>query len=94
MLTARLEMPWRTYNTRDKIDMFAKTLLDKVRTLPGVAKHGTQFERALMGGWQTGFWREGTPQPTAADMLSADLEVVAGDLFFRHSKRHYCAAEH
>src|SRR5207302_9420404 len=29
LLTARLELPWRTYNTRDKIDMFAKTLLDK-----------------------------------------------------------------
>src|SRR5438270_7385096 len=26
MLTARLEMPWRTYNTRAKIDLFAKTL--------------------------------------------------------------------
>src|SRR5438874_10336669 len=81
MLTARLEMPWRTYNTRDKIDMFAKTLLDKVRTLPGVQSAGISSNGPLMGGWQTGFWREGTPQPTAADMLSADLEVVAGDYF-------------
>src|SRR5881275_1606441 len=81
MLTARLEMPWRTYNTRDKIDMFAKTLLDKVRTLPGVQSTGLSSNGPLMGGWQTGFWREGTPQPTAADMLSADLEVVAGDYF-------------
>jgi len=81
MLTARLEMPWRTYNTRDKIDMFAKTLLDKVRTLPGVQSAGLSSNGPLMGGWQTGFWREGTPQPTAADMLSADLEVVAGDYF-------------
>src|SRR5437773_7137327 len=74
MLTARLEMPWRTYNTRDKIDMFAKTLLDKVRTLPGVQSVAISSNAPLMGGWQTGFWREGTPQPTAADMLSADLE--------------------
>src|SRR5256884_649814 len=81
MLTARLEMPWRTYNTRDKIDMFAKTLLDKVRTLPGVQSVAISSNAPLMGGWQTGFWREGTPQPTAADMLSADLEVVAGDYF-------------
>jgi putative ABC transport system permease protein len=34
MLTARLEMPWQTYNTRDKIDMFAKTLLDKCELFP------------------------------------------------------------
>src|SRR5438552_2246511 len=81
MLTARLEMPWRTYNTRDKIDMFAKTLLDKVRTLPGVQSVAISSNAPLMGGWQTGLWREGTPQPKAADMLSADLEVVAGDCF-------------
>jgi putative ABC transport system permease protein len=34
-----------------------------------------------MGGWQTGFWREGTPQPPPSQMLSADLEVVRGDYF-------------
>src|SRR5260370_16937313 len=61
--------------------MFAKTLLDKVRTLPGVQSVAISSNAPLMGGWQTGFWREGTPQPTAADMLSADLEVVAGDYF-------------
>src|SRR5438067_6425639 len=81
MLTARLEMPWRTYNTRDKIDLFAKTLLDKVRTLPGVQSAAISSNAPLMGEWQTGFWREGTAQPTAADMLSADLEVAAGDYF-------------
>src|SRR6184192_576188 len=41
MLTARLEMPCWTYNTGDKIDMFAKTLLDKMRTLPGVQSAAT-----------------------------------------------------
>ena len=81
MLTARLEMPWQTYNTRVKIDMFAKTLLDRVRTLPGAQSVAISSNAPLMGGWQTGFWREGTPQPTAADTLSADLEVVAGDYF-------------
>src|SRR6185295_8530482 len=78
LLTARLELPWQTYNTRDKIDMFAKMLLDKARTLPGVQSVAISSNGPLMGGWQTGFWREGTPQPTAADTLSADLEVVAG----------------
>jgi len=34
-----------------------------------------------MGGWQTGFWREENPRPQPSDMLSSDLEVVAGDYF-------------
>jgi putative ABC transport system permease protein len=34
-----------------------------------------------MGGWQTGFWREGKPRPQPSDMLNSDLEVVAGDYF-------------
>jgi putative ABC transport system permease protein len=34
-----------------------------------------------MGSWQTGFWREGSPQPPPSQMLNADLEVVRGDYF-------------
>jgi putative ABC transport system permease protein len=81
MFTARLELPWRTYSDRDKIDMFARTLLDKVRAIPGVQSAAVSSNGPLMGGWQTGFWREGAPQPTAAQTLSADLEVVRGDYF-------------
>src|SRR5213596_2699156 len=40
LFTARLELPWRKYNDRDKIDIFAKRLLDKVRALPGVQSAG------------------------------------------------------
>ena len=81
LLTARFELPWRTYNTRDKIGIFTKSVLDKVRALPGVQGAAVSSNPPLMGGWQTGFWREGTPQPTAAQTLSADLEVVGGDYF-------------
>src|SRR5213076_1883733 len=35
----------------------------------------------LMGGWQTGFWREENPRPQPSDMLNSDLEVVGGDYF-------------
>src|SRR5438093_8287925 len=31
LFTARFELPWRIYNNRDKIDTFAKALLDTVR---------------------------------------------------------------
>jgi putative ABC transport system permease protein len=34
-----------------------------------------------MGGWQTGFYREGVPPPSSSNMPSADLEVIAGDYF-------------
>src|SRR6266480_4633468 len=81
MLTARLEMPWRTYNTRDKIDIFARTLLDKVRTLPGVQNAALSSNGPLMGGWQTGFWRQENGRPQPSDRLNSDLEVVAGDYF-------------
>src|SRR5213595_4278972 len=34
-----------------------------------------------MGGWQTGFYREGVPAPSPSNMPSADLEVITGDYF-------------
>src|SRR5881398_564276 len=81
LFTTRFELPWRIYNDRDKIDMFAKTLVEKVRALPGVQTAGVSSNGPLMGGWQTGFWREGSPEPTAVQMLNADLEVIGGDYF-------------
>ena len=81
LFTARLELPWKTYNDRAKIVTFTNALLERVRTLPGVQSAGVSSNAPLMGGWQTGFWREGTPQPAPAQMLNADLEVVTGDYF-------------
>src|SRR5438309_4484493 len=81
LFTARFELPWRKYNDRDKIDIFAKALLDKVRALSGVQNVALSSNGPLMGGWQTGFWREENPRPQPADMLNSDLEVVRGDYF-------------
>jgi putative ABC transport system permease protein len=81
LFTARFELQWRKYNDRDKIDMFAKTLLDKVRALPGVQNAAVSSNGPLMGGWETGFWREENPRPQPSDMLNSDLEVVRGDYF-------------
>jgi putative ABC transport system permease protein len=81
LFTARFELPWRKYNNRDKIDIFAKALLDKVRALPGVQNVALSSNGPLMGGWQTGFWREENPRPQPSDMLNSDLEVVGGDYF-------------
>src|SRR5205085_8653326 len=36
LFTTRFELPWRKYNDRDKVDAFAKALIDKIHSLPGV----------------------------------------------------------
>jgi putative ABC transport system permease protein len=81
LFTARFELPWLKYNNREKIDIFAKALLDKVRALPGVQNVAVSSNGPLMGGWQTSFWREENPRPHPSDMLNSDLEVVDGDYF-------------
>ena len=81
LFTGRFELPWRTFNDRDKIDTVARALLDKMRAVPGIENAALSSNGPLMGIWQTGFWREGTPQPPPSQMLNADLEVVRGDYF-------------
>jgi putative ABC transport system permease protein len=81
LFTARFDLSWKKYNDREKIDIFARQLLDKVRTLPGVQNAAVSSNGPLMGGWQTGFWREENARPQPADMLNSDLEVVGGDYF-------------
>ena len=81
LFSARLELPWKTYNKREKIATYTKALLDKVTALPGVQSVGIGSNSPLMGGWQTGFWREEKGRPQPSDMLNADLEVVTGDYF-------------
>src|SRR6059058_6111815 len=81
LFTARFELPWKTFNDRDKINIFARAVLDKVRALPGIENAALSSNGPLMGSWQTGFWREGVPQPPPSQMLNADLEVVRGDYF-------------
>ena len=81
LVSARLELPFKTYSSREKVVIFTKALLDRVRMLPGVQSAGIGSNSPLMGGWQTGFVREGSPQPAPGQMPSADLEVITGDYF-------------
>jgi putative ABC transport system permease protein len=81
LFTARLELPWKTYSSREKIGTFTKALLDRVRALPGVQSAGIGSNSPLMGGWQTEFYREGVPTPSPSNLPSADLEVITGDYF-------------
>jgi predicted permease len=81
LFTARLELAWKTYSSREKIGTFTKALLDKISAVPGVRSAGIGSNSPLMGGWQTGFYREGTPPSSSSNMPSADLEVITGDYF-------------
>src|SRR5213596_914918 len=81
LFTARIELPWKTYSSREKIATLTKPLLDGVRALPGVQGAGIGSNSPLMGGWQTGFYREGAPPSSPSNMPSADLEVITGDYF-------------
>ncbi len=90
LFTARFELPWKKYNdrsasgmvpSRDKINTFRKALIDKVHALPCIQSAAVSSNGPLMGGWQTGFWREENGRPQPSDMLNADLEVIGGDYF-------------
>ncbi len=81
MITAKMDLPFRVYSTREKVAVFTNTLLEKLRVLPGVQSVGIGSNSPLMGGWQTGFYRDGISTPTPSQMPGADLEVVAGDYF-------------
>src|SRR5437588_4890096 len=81
LFTARVELPWKTYSSREKTGIFTKALLNRVTALPGVQSAGIGSNSPLMGGWQTGFYREGVPAPPPSNMPSADLEVITGDYF-------------
>ena len=81
LFTARFELPWQKYNDRDKINIFRKALIEKVRALPGIQSAAVSSNGPLMGGWQTGFWREENGRPQPSDMLNSDLEVIGGDYF-------------
>jgi putative ABC transport system permease protein len=81
LITARTELPFRVYSTREKLGAFTNLLLEKVRALPGVQSVGIGSNSPLMGAWQTGFYREGVPIPTPSQMPDANLEGIAGDYF-------------
>jgi putative ABC transport system permease protein len=81
LFSARFELPWKTYSSREKIGTFTKALLEKVSAIPGVQSAGIGSNSPLMGGWQTGFYREGSRPVLQSNMLSADLEVITGDYF-------------
>ncbi|MGH8095256.1 MAG: ABC transporter permease [Chthoniobacterales bacterium] len=81
VLTARLDLPFRVYSTKEKIVQFSDRLLQRVRALPGVTSAALSSNPPMMAGWQTNILREGAPEPPPGREISADTEIVRGDYF-------------
>jgi len=86
LLTARLDFPYLVYNSPEKVAHFSDQLVEKLRALPGVTDAALDSSPPFVWGslssrWQTGFVREGVPEPRPEQIPSADTEVVTGDYF-------------
>ncbi|MBA3830551.1 MAG: ABC transporter permease [Chthoniobacterales bacterium] len=81
MLTVSLDLPFRIYTSTDKIATFSERVIEKVCALPGVTDAAFDSSPPLTSRWQTGFLREGAPEPPPELALSADTEVVTGNYF-------------
>ena len=73
-------MPFNIYSAADKVTPFARTLLEKVRALPGVEQAALSANPPLLSGWQIPFSHEGENLPPA-QRPSAESEVVTPDYF-------------
>ncbi len=82
LVTANLDLNYRVYDSNDKIADLSEKILEKVRPLPGVTDAALNSSPPLSGRWQTGYLREGAPEPPPDQQLGADTEVVTVDLFF------------
>jgi putative ABC transport system permease protein len=81
LLTARLDLPFRVYTTKEKVVQFSDKLLERVRALPGVVDATLSSNPPMLAGWQTDILREGAPKPLPGQSVSADTEIVRGDYF-------------
>jgi putative ABC transport system permease protein len=81
LVTANLDLPFRVYTTPDKIADFSEKILEKVRALPSVSDAALNSSPPLTSRWQTGYLREGEPEPPPDQQLSADTEIVTATYF-------------
>ncbi len=81
LISARIDLPYTTYQGADKIAAFTRALMDKVSALPGVKDVAIGSNSPLLVGWQVNFVPEGRPIPPPSQQPNADIEVIAGDYF-------------
>jgi putative ABC transport system permease protein len=81
LLTSRIDLGYRVYNTKEKVVHFSDRLLERVRVLPGVTDATLSSNPPMMAGWQTDVLPEGTAEPPPGQGTSADTEIVRGNYF-------------
>jgi len=81
LVTANLDLPYRVYNTNDKIADLSEKILEKIRALPGVTDAAFNSSPPLGSRWQTGYLREGAPEPPPDQQIGADTEIVTSTYF-------------
>ncbi len=81
LLTARLDLPFRVYSSKEKVVQFSDQLLERVRALSGVIDATLSSNPPMLAGWQTDILREGAPEPMPGQSISADTEILRGNYF-------------
>jgi putative ABC transport system permease protein len=77
LVTARIDLPDRSYPDAKAIIPFTDTLTEKINSIPGVTSAALSANPPLMTGWQTGFYAEGRPEPPPGQLPSAEMTVVS-----------------
>ncbi len=81
LTTARLDLPFRVYNSKEKVTQFCDRLLERVKAIPGVEEAALSSNPPMMAGWQTNILREGATPPPPGQEISADTEILRGNYF-------------
>jgi putative ABC transport system permease protein len=79
LATARVDLGFRVYNSKEKITRFCDRLLEELRVIPGVSAAALSSNPPMLAGWQTNILPEGTPEPPPGQEITADTEIVRGD---------------
>ena len=79
LATARIDLGFRVYDTKEKITRFCDGVLERLRAIPGVEAAALSSNPPMLAGWQTNILPEGMPEPPPGEEITADTEIVRGD---------------
>jgi putative ABC transport system permease protein len=79
VLTASISGPDIKYKEPDQRRLFIEQVVSKVQAIPGVEHAASALP--LLGGWQSSFRIEGTPEPPPGQGPSADITRISPDYF-------------
>jgi hypothetical protein len=81
MLTARIELPFTKYTELQPILNFTNSLLDEVRTLPGVQNAALSANPPMIGNWQINFQPKARRRPIPASnrqrITKSCMEIIS-----------------